>query len=200
MYDMSIKGHMNEIELKVIERWASEVPENGVIVEVGSLFGRSAVAWAKSCHPSVNVYCVDAFYDAQGDNDFYDEFHENTKDIPNIHPVARVCPFFKYSKHIGEPADIFFVDAAHFNPNDWHIIQFGLRNLKSGGLLCGHDYLSTFPDVKLNVNRLEEMFGKPATFYSGTSLWSFTVTNTDSIPESVPFVTRGASAAATAKV
>jgi hypothetical protein len=175
MYDMTINGHMNETELQCIEAWASAVPENGVIVEVGSLFGRSAVAWAKSCDPSVKVYCVDTFYDANTDMDFYDQFHENTKDISNIHPVVQVCPYFKYSKYIGDPADIFFVDAAHSNPNDWEIIQFGLKNLKSGGLLCGHDYLSVFPDVKLNVNRLEEMLGKQATFYSGTSLWSFVV-------------------------
>jgi predicted O-methyltransferase YrrM len=200
MYDMSIKGHMNKTELQCIERWASEVPENGVIVEVGSLFGRSAVAWANSCDPSVNVYCVDAFYDAQADVDFYDEFHENTKDIPNIHPVARLCPFFKYSKHIGEPADIFFIDAAHFNPNDWHIIMFGLRNLKSGGLLCGHDYSTYWPDVVENVKRLEEQFDKPVTLYPETSLWSFVVPNNDSSFVPVPFVTRSASAAATAKV
>jgi len=175
MYDMSINGHMNETELQVIETWASKVPENGVIVEVGSLYGRSAVAWAKSCDPSVKVYCVDAFYDAKEERDFYDEFCENTKDISNIHPVVQVCPYFPYARYVEKPADIFFIDAAHKNPNDWEIIQYALKNLKSGGLLCGHDYLSVFPDVKLNVNRLEELLGKQATFYSGTSLWSFVV-------------------------
>jgi len=175
MYDMTIKGHMNEIELQRIEVWASAVPENGAIVEVGSLFGRSAVAWAKSCDPSVKVYCVDTYYDPTTDTDFYDEFHENTKDISNIHPIVAVCPYFKYSRYVDKPADIFFIDAAHSNPNDWHIILYGLRHLKSGGLLCGHDYLSVFPDVKENVKRLEEQLGKPATFHSGTSLWSFVV-------------------------
>ena len=175
MYDMTIKGHMNKTELQCIERWASEVPENGVIMEVGSLYGRSAVAWAKSCAPSVNVYCVDAFYSATNDTDFYDEFRENTKDITNIHPIMAVCPFFKYSRYVDKQADIFFVDAAHSNPNDWHIIQFGLRNLKDGGLLCGHDYSPDWPDVVENVKQLEQMLGNPATLYPGTSLWSFVV-------------------------
>jgi len=175
MYDLNINGHMNETELRCIERWASEVPENGVIMEIGSLFGRSAYAWAKSCHPSVNVYCVDAFYDPTTGTDFYPEFHENTKDISNITPILNLCPWFPYSRYVDKPADIFFIDAAHKNPNDWEIIVFALKNLKSGGLLCGHDYLSTFPDVKLNVNRLEEKLKKPATFYAGTSLWSFEV-------------------------
>ena len=175
MYDTTIDGHMNESELRCIERWASAVPENGVIVEVGSLYGRSAVAWAKSCDPSVNVYCVDAFFDPTTGADFYPQFQENTKDIPNIIPVPNLCPWFPYSRYVDRAADIFFIDAAHKNPNDWEIIQFALKNLKSGGLLCGHDYLSMFPDVKLNVNRLEEMLGKQATFYSGTSLWSFVI-------------------------
>jgi predicted O-methyltransferase YrrM len=175
MYDMTIDGHMDETELQVIERWASTVPENGVIVEVGSLYGRSAVAWAKSCHPLVKVYCVDSFYDPRTDTDFHDQFHENTKDIYNIHPVVQVCPYFKYSKYIGDPADIFFVDAAHSNPNDWHIILYGLKNLKSGGLLCGHDYSPDWPDVVENVKQLEQMLGKPVTLYADTSLWSFVV-------------------------
>jgi len=175
MYDMSIKGHMDETELQVIEKWASAVPEGGVIVEVGSLYGRSAVAWAKSCDPSVNVYCVDGFYDAREDVDFYDEFRENTKDISNIHPIMAVCPFFKYSRYVDKPADIFFVDATHSNPNDWHIILFGINNIKSGGLLCGHDYSLDWPDVIENVKNLEEMLGTPATLYPETSLWSFVI-------------------------
>ena len=176
MYDLTIDGYMNEIELQCIERWASEVPENGVIVEVGSLFGRSAVAWAKSCDPSVTVYCVDSFYDPRTDTDFSDKFYENTADIPNIRPVVQVCPYFKYSKYIGEPADIFFLDALHINPNDWNNILFGLRNINSGGLLCGHDYGDAdWPDVTVNVKKLEEMLETPVTSYPGTSLWSFVI-------------------------
>jgi hypothetical protein len=184
MVNLEIPGWMTEQELHQIEKWANEVPENGVIMEVGSLYGRSAYTWAKSCHPSVNVYCVDTFYAPQTDTDFHDEFHKNTKDIPNIHSIRAACPYFKYSEYVNNPADIFFVDAAHTNPNDWHIIQYGLRNLKSGGLLCGHDYVEGWPevvwppgwpDVVENVKRLEQQLGKPATFYPGTSFWSFVI-------------------------
>ena len=176
MYDLTISGYMSEIELQCIERWASEVPENGVIVEVGSLFGRSAVAWAKSCDPSVTVYCVDSFYDPKTDIDFYDEFLENTKDIPNIISVMAACPWFKYSRHIHKKADVFFLDALHINPNDWDNILFGLRNINSGGLLCGHDYgVADWPDVTENVKKLEEMLETPVTLYPWTSLWSFVI-------------------------
>lgn len=175
MYDLSIEGHMSELELLHIEKWASEVPENGVIMEVGSLYGRSAYAWAKSCHPSVNVYCVDTFYDIGTGRDFYPEFCENTKDIPNITSISTVCPYFSYSRYVDKLADIFFVDARHINPNDWEIIKFGLANLKPGGLLCGHDYHENFPDVIENVDRLEHLLGKKASLHSSTLLWSFVV-------------------------
>ena len=175
MYDMTINGHMLEEELQVIERWASAVPENGVIVEVGSLFGRSAVAWANSCSLSVNVYCVDPFYDPRTDTDYSDEFYNNTNDIENLSSIVAVCPYFKYSKYIDKPADVYFVDATHSNPNDWHIILFGLKNLKTGGLLCGHDYVEEWPDVVENVKKLEQMLGKSVTTYPNTALWSFEI-------------------------
>jgi hypothetical protein len=80
---------------------------------------------------------VDAFFDPTTGADFYPQFQENTKDIPNIIPVPNLCPWFPYSRYVDKPADIFFIDAAHKNPNDWEIIVFALKNLKSGGLLCG---------------------------------------------------------------
>ena len=44
--DITARGFMTLQELEQIANWAKEVPENGVIVEVGSYVGRSACAWA----------------------------------------------------------------------------------------------------------------------------------------------------------
>jgi hypothetical protein len=82
---------------------------------------------------------------------------------------------FEYSRYVDKLADIFFIDTAHTNPGDWDIIQYGLKNLKSGGLLCGHDYSTDWPDVVENVKKLEDMLGQNATLYPETSLWSFVV-------------------------
>ena len=175
MYDLTIPGWMFEEELIQIERWANEVPENGVIMEIGSWYGRSAYAWAKSCHPSVHVYCVDIFYDPLTDTDFHDAFNENTKDAHNITSIVAPCPYFKYSKYVDRATDIFFVDSEHNNPADWAVIEFGMKNLKSGGLLCGHDFMDDWPVVGENIKRLEEMLGKSVTTYPNTTLWSFVV-------------------------
>ena len=59
MYNLDIPGWATEEDLKVLEYFASEVPEGGLILEVGSFCGRSSYALAKSCHPSVRVVCID---------------------------------------------------------------------------------------------------------------------------------------------
>lgn len=175
MNSNTIKGWMSEKELFQLERWASEVSENGIIMEVGSYLGKSAIRWASACHPSVTVLCVDYFYIPNDDDDLYEEFCNNTKHFTNIKPIRAFSPAFKYSLYASTLLDIFFLDALHKNPNDWDNIEFGLKHLKTGGLLCGHDYDETWPDVIKNVHTLEDKLNQKATFYSDTSLWSFRV-------------------------
>ena len=43
MYNLDIPGFMSETELIVIEELASQVPENGIIVELGCYKGRSSI-------------------------------------------------------------------------------------------------------------------------------------------------------------
>lgn len=169
---------MDEAELIQIEKWASEVPEFGLIMEVGSWHGRSAIAWATACRPSVTVMCVDCFYFITPEIKtvrYYDQFYANTKHLTNIKAIKAYSPNFNYSAHASEKLDIFFLDALHENPNDWSNIELGLKHLKSGGLLCGHDYHESWPDVVENVKRLEELLGQSVTTYPNTILWSFRI-------------------------
>ncbi len=174
-YDLTVPGYMQEDELVEIESIASHVPENGNIVEVGSLFGRSAVAWGKSCHPSVTVYCVDTFINIMENPsyDFYDKFIENTKDIPNITPIRAISPYIFETKLPDVQFDVVFLDTIHTNPIDIDNIRYFLPKIKSGGILCGHDYYPNWPDVVENVKMLEKEFGVEAKITR--SLWQFTI-------------------------
>jgi hypothetical protein len=49
---------MTRPELEVIARAAGTVPERGLIVEIGSFAGRSAVNWAANSRPSVEICCI----------------------------------------------------------------------------------------------------------------------------------------------
>ena len=171
MYNLNIDGFMEEFELIQLAKWAEEVPKDGIIVEVGSYKGRSSYAWAKSCDPSVTVYCCDRFDDSE------DEFKLNTKDIPNIIPIKGNIPY-DMGGWIPRPIDVFFLDGAHKNPEDIDAINYFLPLIKKGGIICGHDYYPIerhTPDIINNVRMLEERLNQPVFHPSGTSLWMFTV-------------------------
>jgi len=174
MYDLNIEGIMLESELIQIKNWAESVPANGVIVEVGSFLGRSSVAWASSCDPSVTVYCIDIFN--IGDN-HYEIFKKNTGNLKNIIPIKGKSPHDIMYLEI--PIDIFFLDADHKNPSDLDNIEYFLPFIKKGGLLCGHDYTpgsgSILPDIEKNIKLLEKRLDQPVTLYPSTSLWSFNI-------------------------
>jgi|Laugresbdmm110sd_1035091.scaffolds.fasta_scaffold32723_2 hypothetical protein len=169
-YNLEIEGWMFEEELQIIQRQAGYVPANGVIVEVGSWCGRSAVAWATSAKPSVTVYCFDPFYR-------WDDFVKNTEQFPNIIPIKGLVPS-ESTYEDPRKIDIFFIDASHSNPNDWEIISHFLPFVKPNGYILGHDWTPyrrqqgiQYPDVNLNVHRLEEMFGEKASI--NNRLWWF---------------------------
>lgn len=58
VYPADVEGYPNEDEARALYELACLVPENGVIVELGSYKGRSAIAMAQSGH---RVTCVDRF-------------------------------------------------------------------------------------------------------------------------------------------
>jgi len=189
-YNNEIFGYMNENELQVLEQFAFTVPKDGKIVEVGSLFGRSSVCFALSA-PEVTVYCIDTFTDSDwicniNINDINNvnkypvfgqiyntkkEFLKNTKNIPNIVQIQGHSPH-QIIYEDGE-IDMFFLDAEHLNPNDWDNLCYWVPLVKSGGIICGHDYNLQFPNVIQNVQRLEKILNKQAKLHFKTSIWSF---------------------------
>ena len=56
----NIMGWMTKSDMVALEKVAKLVSENGIIVEVGSMFGKSAISWA--IHSSASqIYCIDTF-------------------------------------------------------------------------------------------------------------------------------------------
>ena len=172
-YKLNIKGWMHEEELQVIEQLAKTAGPVGVIVEVGSFCGKSSIAWAMSADPSVTIYCFDPFYEQIGDNEgnncnTWEEFQKNTSEFKNIISIRGLTP--QQSAYTDpRPIDIFFIDASHYNPSDWDIIEHFIPFIKPGGIIAGHDYslyltepTIAFPDVNNNVHKLEEMFNQKA--------------------------------------
>lgn len=197
MYKNNIIGWFAVGDCHALSILAKQVPENGIIVEVGSLFGKSSVSLAENAHPSVKIYCIDLFNESLVPNnnceynntDFpiykktYNaavEFKKNTATFSNIIMIKGSSPqCFTDDTEIAQlrNIDLFFLDASHFNPNDWENIEFFLPRIKRNGIISGHDFYENklFPDVNENVEKLEKQFQQTVTQYKYSSVWSFRI-------------------------
>ncbi|TWA53815.1 methyltransferase family protein [Azospirillum baldaniorum] len=160
-YNLSIPGQMSEWELQAIEAVAALVPPDGTIVEIGSLFGRSSWAWAKSADPSVTVHCIDPWEENHGIRPMeqalgitygIDQFRAYLSDCPNAKALQGYSPdnFQDWNR----PVDLFFEDSVHTDPILSRNLEFWSRHLPPTGISCGHDYRPRFPDVMNGVDRL----------------------------------------------
>jgi SAM-dependent methyltransferase len=186
-----VPGLTSRGDLNILYEWAKLVPENGVIVEIGSFLGRTAVALAEGAPASTKIYCIDYFSDYFnkmltkdnnfcGDDDFWkigkiyntkEEFVKFTKDYGNIIQLVLERPNKVYP-YQGELIDLLFLDCAHYNPDDLMNIQYFKKFLKPNAVICGHDYHPRFPDVIKNVKILEIIYKTKAILYESNSMWA----------------------------
>jgi hypothetical protein len=131
---------MTEGELRCLEYLSSFVPEGGVVVEIGSLYGLSSYTWANSVPTSATVHCIDPWV-------------REPWIVELVEKKIRDCPVFGYPAfemftkscknivaHQGysTPVDLFFDDAIHHNPGFRKNLRFWLKKVRPGGILCGH--------------------------------------------------------------
>jgi hypothetical protein len=102
-------------------------------------------------------------------------FVKNTKSRKNIIPICGYSP--QIVQDWSTPIDFIFLDASHHNPNDRDNIDFWLPKIKPGGMFVGHDWYEgpVFPDLKLNVEYMEDLLKQKVTIIPKTSIWYFTL-------------------------
>lgn len=184
-YNEHIPGFMDLTSLRILEYVASRVPKNGVIVEIGSFAGRSSWTLAKSCDPSVTVYCVDSWEDVYLDplrehpqmdarlpDQKYDFnlFKENTKDCPNIVPLKGRSTEVPWPEE--RKIDFIFIDGWHESPEVDNDIATWLPRLKPGAILSGHDFhVYIYPDVCRAVIAASKQLNMPIKFFKKSTIW-----------------------------
>lgn len=167
-YNLEIPGQVDELQLKAIEVVAAAVPKDGHIVEVGSLFGRTSWAWAKSVHPSVTVHCIDPWAGNVGVRPFEEEhgirysleqFLEYTSDCDNIvvHQGYSPRDFADWNLAI----DLYYEDAVHVDPTFSANLAHWIERLTAQGIICGDDHRPRFPDIVYGVNRWSSTLNRP---------------------------------------
>lgn len=156
-----IPGYMSEEELEYL---ASVAAKCKVIVEVGSLHGRSTVAFAENCPDGV-VFAVDTFSgdlvtNEKFDPEIFSKFVENTKDFGNILPLpVSSMRAARLLLSAGIKADAVFLDGDHNADALGKDIIAWSKVLKDGAILCGHDYgFDGWRDVKTVVDEMIPKF------------------------------------------
>ncbi|MDP3122552.1 class I SAM-dependent methyltransferase [Polynucleobacter sp.] len=146
---------------------AKLVPENGIIVEVGPLYGSSTWVLAKNAHPSVKIFSIDTWQDEPWVQSFrlkkypdapplsIDAFKRYTEDCTNIYPIQGWAPDV-VSASWDNKIDLFFDDASHGNPGLQNNLNFFKSHLNNKYIICGDDYSSGWRDIISEVTLLSE--------------------------------------------
>lgn len=189
---LKIDGWMRPEELTWLAKQASTRRR---ICEVGSWMGRSTRAIVDNAPDDAHVYAVDTWMGSNepkhkellagkpmspnaekpGDNWLMDQFQKNFPESYFMSP-HKLRPYQGTSaagadylgNHYGIKFEMIFLDASHDYENVKKDIELWLPNLAEGGLLCGHDYSSSWPGV---VQAVREMLPNAKKVGEG-SIWA----------------------------
>ena len=145
---------MRKEELNFLRKRASKVPENGVIVEIGSWTGGSAVAmsegirkkWSRALLHCVDPFDVDYFRAVPGLRDALLKYKESPLEI-----FKRRMAFYPYTllrmtskdavnQFADASVDFIFIDGNHTYEYVKQDIELWWPKVKCGGMMSGHDY------------------------------------------------------------
>lgn len=171
-----IEGWMKFDEIQFLY---NESKKHDVIVEVGSWCGRSISAIASGCKNG-KVYAVDTFegsVDVRDSTnylakqmDVYKIFKENTKQFNNITVIRKTS--VEAAKDFEDGSiSLLFLDAGHDFDSVVADIKSWRKKVKSGGILCGHDWMEgTWQSV---ISAVRQELGEPHEIYN--TIWVFYV-------------------------
>lgn len=127
-------SRLGQGDQETLYKYAQMVPENGLIVDIGTNFGMSCLTMALSSLPSVKVITMDPFKNDKFPN-FVRSFGLNKK----------VLYVQKTSDAVGEqwdetPIDLLFIDGIHNYDGVTNDIKGLGKYVRKGGYILAHDY------------------------------------------------------------
>jgi len=121
-------------EQKILAERAALVPDNGIIVDIGTAQGGSASIFYKAAgHRGVRIYSFDISPSA--------EAYERLRGT-NITIVAKssIEGALEWKKMVGRPIDLIFIDGSHALQDVFQDFNFWVSHLKPGGEIMFHDF------------------------------------------------------------
>lgn len=145
--------------------------DNLTIIEIGSYVGDSTEIFAK--HFS-RVYAIDPWQNGYDDSDaasfqhpmstIEDQFNKLCEKYSNIVKIKDKSSLVA-GQFVDKSVDVVYIDGIHTYQGCRDDIELYKNKVKTGGLLCGHDYQSRFPGV---IRAVDE-FRKPDKIFEDTS-------------------------------
>jgi hypothetical protein len=154
-----VPGYLSQGSIEVIESLCDQLPDSGVLVEVGSFLGKSAVEFAKNFdkqNKDYTILCIDSFnspieilrkllQDADfvipdGVSDNLSMFKHYTKNYKNIFPIVG---FFNETFDFPGKVQMVYDDSTHAMSYMNHALPFWWEHIVDGGMLAGHNYTAT---------------------------------------------------------
>lgn len=153
--------------------------QNPICVEIGSYVGTSANALLRG--GARHVYCIDLWNGCPADEETWKnpwlvgkEYGQLVLDrfINNVPLLSHITPLVGESTWWAQrwpfKADLIFIDGNHNYEYVLADIKAWWPNLKSSGILCGHDYCDNCPGVIKAVNEVFPLINA----IHGWSIWS----------------------------
>lgn len=152
---------LTDLDKLTLHSVVKTLPENSIILEVGTFVGGSASIMAHA-NSKVEIHSFDLF-----DNRFYDKKQKNIfqnflnsdlrkvelvknvleKDFNNIFLYKKCSPF--NCEFWNKPIDLYFEDGEHTNPVLSYNINFWKKWIKLNGILILHDYRPNLNDTDI---------------------------------------------------
>ncbi len=131
-----VPGWENAAEQELLYALAQQVPENGLILEIGGEFGMSASLFIKGARESVRIYTVDLF-----PGSLLSDHRANLREAGFADGRSEQIQGASASIVLGwhEPIDLLFIDGDH----SYEAVLADLNNwtpfVKQGGIVVLHD-------------------------------------------------------------
>lgn len=143
-------------ETIILQNLASDVPDGGVIVEIGSAWGWSATNMALASKQSVKIFCIDPWTLS---SEAFQEKREKKFDRSIMAFGQRIVKIKAFSQDVKwkDEIDLLFIDGNHQHP----FVDMDYDNfspfVKDKGVIVFHDYVNIkCPAVREVVERKVE--------------------------------------------
>ena len=158
-----------------LQQFIQQLPNNCIIVEVGSYAGHSAELFLNS-NKIKTLYCIDPWCNGYDDKDSASESDmievENSFDTLVLNKFDNVIKLKHTSKDAvklfeDESLDCVYIDANHQYEAVKEDILLWLPKVKKNGIISGHDYwITNYASPKLAI---DEIFGRPDRVFEDSS-------------------------------